>query len=153
VLQLAFVARSSDGQRAALPRLPAFSKDADYLLNRDRTQWHAMSEHGAERRIVLAGVAGNILEWYDFSVYGFFAVAIARNYFPSKNPTTSLIEAFGVFGAGFLMRPGRSAAVWLPGRSTRARDSVDSLGHGDGGADIFLSVSCLVISKLESAPQ
>jgi MFS transporter, MHS family, proline/betaine transporter len=59
----------------------------------------------AHRRLVLAGVAGNILEWYDFSVYGFFAVAIGRNFFPSKNPTTSLIEAFGVFGAGFLMRP------------------------------------------------
>jgi MHS family proline/betaine transporter-like MFS transporter len=53
----------------------------------------------------LAGVVGNILEWYDFSVYGFFAGAIGRNFFPSKNPTTSLIEAFGVFGAGFLMRP------------------------------------------------
>jgi len=56
-------------------------------------------------RLMLAGVAGNILEWYDFSVYGFFAGAIGRNFFPSKNPTTSLIEAFGVFGAGFLMRP------------------------------------------------
>jgi MFS transporter, MHS family, proline/betaine transporter len=56
-------------------------------------------------RIVLAGVAGNILEWYDFSVYGFFAGAIGRNFFPSTNPTTSLIEAFGVFGVGFLMRP------------------------------------------------
>lgn len=57
------------------------------------------------RRIVLAAIAGNILEWYDFSVFGFFAVAIGRNFFPSANPTTSLIEAFGVFGAGFLMRP------------------------------------------------
>ncbi len=59
----------------------------------------------SHRRLGLAGVAGNILEWYDFSVYGFFAGAIGRNFFPSKNPTTSLIEAFGVFGAGFLMRP------------------------------------------------
>src|SRR5579863_1178190 len=60
------------------------------------------TSHG---RLVLAGVAGNILEWYDFSVYGFFAVAIGRNFFPAKDPTTSLIEAFGVFSAGFLMRP------------------------------------------------
>jgi MFS transporter, MHS family, proline/betaine transporter len=62
----------------------------------------APASHG---RLVLAGVAGNILEWYDFSAYGFFAGAIGRNFFPSKNPTTSLIEAFGVFGVGFLMRP------------------------------------------------
>jgi MFS transporter, MHS family, proline/betaine transporter len=60
------------------------------------------TSHG---RLGLAGVAGNILEWYDFSVYGFFAGAIGRNFFPSKNPSTSLIEAFVVFGAGFLMRP------------------------------------------------
>jgi MFS transporter, MHS family, proline/betaine transporter len=64
------------------------------------------AESGAPHgRLVLAGVAGNILEWYDFSVYGFFAGAIGRNFFPSENPTTSLIEAFGVFGVGFLMRP------------------------------------------------
>jgi len=56
-------------------------------------------------RLDLAGITGNVLEWYDFSVYGFFAGAIGRNFFPSKNPTTSLIETFGVFGAGFLMRP------------------------------------------------
>ncbi len=59
----------------------------------------------SHHRLALAGMAGNVLEWYDFSVYGFFAVAIGRNFFPSKSPTTSLIEAFGVFGAGFLMRP------------------------------------------------
>jgi len=62
----------------------------------------ASPSHG---RLGLAGVAGNVLEWYDFSVYGFFAGAIGRNFFPSKDPTTSLIETFGVFGAGFLMRP------------------------------------------------
>ncbi|HKD70358.1 MAG TPA: MFS transporter [Candidatus Binataceae bacterium] len=62
----------------------------------------APASHG---RLGLAGITGNVLEWYDFSVYGFFAGAIGRNFFPSKNPTTSLIETFGVFGAGFLMRP------------------------------------------------
>jgi MHS family proline/betaine transporter-like MFS transporter len=62
----------------------------------------AGASHG---HLGLAGVAGNILEWYDFSVYGFFAGAIGRNFFPAKDPATSLIEAFGVFGAGFLMRP------------------------------------------------
>lgn len=50
-------------------------------------------------------MAGNILEWYDFSIYGFFAYAIGENFFPSTNPSTSLLDAFGVFAAGFLMRP------------------------------------------------
>lgn len=54
---------------------------------------------------VLAGISGNVLEWYDFAVYGYFAPAIGRHFFPSDDPAASLIAAFGVFAAGFLMRP------------------------------------------------
>lgn len=57
------------------------------------------------RRTVLAGLAGNIMEWYDFAVYGYFAPVIGRHFFPSDDPSTSLLAAFGVFAAGFLMRP------------------------------------------------
>jgi MHS family proline/betaine transporter-like MFS transporter len=59
----------------------------------------------SQRRLAIAGMAGNILEWYDFSIYGFFAYAIGENFFPSHSKGTSLIDAFGVFAAGFLMRP------------------------------------------------
>jgi MFS transporter, MHS family, proline/betaine transporter len=58
-----------------------------------------------QRKLVIAGLVGNVLEWYDFSVYGYFAVSIGHHFFPSENPTTSLLAAFGVFAAGFLMRP------------------------------------------------
>lgn len=57
------------------------------------------------RRLVLAGTAGNVMEWYDFSVYGYFAQVIGRHFFPSEDPVTSLIASFGAFAAGFLMRP------------------------------------------------
>lgn len=59
----------------------------------------------AERKTVLAGLAGNVLEWYDFGVYGFFAVAIGTQFFPAHDPTVSLIASFGVFAIGFLARP------------------------------------------------
>ncbi len=59
----------------------------------------------SQRTLVVAGIIGNILEWYDFSVYGYFAVSIGHHFFPSGNPTTSLLAAFGVFAAGFFMRP------------------------------------------------
>ena len=36
----------------------------------------------AERKTVIAGLAGNVLEWYDFGVYGFFAAAIGSQFFP-----------------------------------------------------------------------
>jgi MHS family proline/betaine transporter-like MFS transporter len=58
-----------------------------------------------EHRLVVAGIAGNVMEWYDFAVYGYFAPIIGRQFFPSDDPTASLIAAFGVFAAGFLMRP------------------------------------------------
>jgi MFS transporter, MHS family, proline/betaine transporter len=66
----------------------------------------AVEEQGhSQRKLAIAGMAGNILEWYDFSIYGFFAYAIGANFFPSHNKANSLIDAFGVFAAGFLMRP------------------------------------------------
>ncbi len=57
------------------------------------------------RKVIAAGVTGNVLEWYDFAVYGFFAPIIGRLFFPSDDPTVSLIASFGAFAAGFLMRP------------------------------------------------
>ncbi|MEM8681117.1 MAG: MFS transporter [Planctomycetota bacterium] len=56
-------------------------------------------------KLIAAGTAGNVMEWYDFAVYGYFAATIGDLFFPADNPTTSLIAAFGVFAAGFLMRP------------------------------------------------
>ncbi len=56
-------------------------------------------------RVLAAGFIGNILEWYDFAVYGFFAPTIGKPSFPSEDPRVSLIAAFGAFAAGFLMRP------------------------------------------------
>ena len=59
----------------------------------------------ALKRVVIAGMIGNGLEWYDFALYGHFAVIIARLFFPSDNAFISLISAFGAFAAGFAMRP------------------------------------------------
>ena len=63
------------------------------------------ADPGKMRRVILVGVAGNVLEWYDFAVYGYFAAAIGAQFFPAADPTASLIAAFGVFAAGFLTRP------------------------------------------------
>jgi MHS family proline/betaine transporter-like MFS transporter len=56
-------------------------------------------------RAIIAASAGNLLEWYDFSVYAFFAIYIARNFFPTSNPGVDLVKAFLVFGLGFVIRP------------------------------------------------
>lgn len=57
------------------------------------------------RRVVTAGVVGNVLEWYDFALYGFFAPILAQQFFPAGDRTVSLLAAFGAFAVGFLMRP------------------------------------------------
>ena len=59
----------------------------------------------SQRRAIIAGIAGNVMEWYDFSVYGYFATIIGRHFFPAQDAVSSLIAAFGVFAAGFAMRP------------------------------------------------
>jgi MHS family proline/betaine transporter-like MFS transporter len=52
-----------------------------------------------------AGAIGNALEWYDFSLFGYFAPVISSQFFPSTDPRAALVNTFGVFAAGFLMRP------------------------------------------------
>jgi MFS transporter, MHS family, proline/betaine transporter len=59
----------------------------------------------AERRIVVAGLAGNVMEWYDFGTYGFFAAVIGSLFFPAHDPTVSLLASFAVFAVGFIGRP------------------------------------------------
>ena len=56
-------------------------------------------------RVIVAATIGNVLEWFDFLVYGFFAVPIAEVFFPAGNPTVSLLITFGTFGLAYLMRP------------------------------------------------
>jgi MFS family permease len=56
-------------------------------------------------RHVAAVVIGNALEFYDFLTYAFFAVYIGRAFFPSSDPTSSLLASLGAFGAGFVTRP------------------------------------------------
>jgi len=57
------------------------------------------------RKAVVAGMIGNVLEWYDFAIYGYFAAAIGRQFFPREDPVAQLLAAFGVFAVGYLMRP------------------------------------------------
>ncbi|MCD6035810.1 MAG: proP 1 [Rickettsiales bacterium] len=57
------------------------------------------------RKVVISGMIGNGLEWYDFALYGYFATVISQQFFPSSDPYISLISTYGAFAAGFLMRP------------------------------------------------
>jgi MFS transporter, MHS family, proline/betaine transporter len=74
----------------------------------------------AVRRGIIAGVTGNILEWYDFALFGFFAQQIGTHFFPATDRTASLLAAYGTFAAGFLMRPvGGALFGWVGDRYGR----------------------------------
>lgn len=61
-------------------------------------------DRDARRAATAAGV-GNFMEWFDFALYGFFAATIGNLFFPSSNPTSSLLAALAVFGVAFFFRP------------------------------------------------
>jgi MFS transporter, MHS family, alpha-ketoglutarate permease len=63
-------------------------------------------------RAIVAGSSGNLVEWFDFYVYSFTALYFASQFFPKGDQTTQLLNAAGVFAAGFLMRP---IGSWLFG--------------------------------------
>jgi MHS family proline/betaine transporter-like MFS transporter len=56
-------------------------------------------------KLIVAVSVGNALEWYDISSYGYFAVYVAKAFFPNSDPTVSLLLTFGTFGLAFLVRP------------------------------------------------
>lgn len=63
------------------------------------------AQRAAKLRAVIRVVSGNFLEMYDFMVFGYYASAIARTFFPSQSEFASLMLSLMTFGAGFLMRP------------------------------------------------
>jgi MHS family proline/betaine transporter-like MFS transporter len=61
--------------------------------------------------VIFAATIGNILEWFDFLVYGFFAATLAQVFFPTGSPTVSLLITFGAFGLSYIVRPLGAAVI------------------------------------------
>lgn len=89
---------------------------ADRAVDPDRIQQAPVRAAGDTRRRIFAiagASSGNLVEWFDFFIYSFFALYFAPAFFPSGNATTQLLNTAGVFAAGFLMRP---LGGWVFGR-------------------------------------
>ncbi len=63
------------------------------------------AERSSKLRAIVRVASGNFLEMYDFMVFGYYAAAIGRAFFPGGNEFATLMLSFATFGAGFLMRP------------------------------------------------
>lgn len=88
------------------------------------------------RRAIFAGVIGNLLEWYDFGIYGILATILGRHFFPSAESYLSLLATFGAFGAGFIARP---IGSFVLGRAS------DSLGRK---ATLLITVTLMAIGTV-----
>jgi len=84
-------------------------------------------------RVIVAATIGNVFEWFDFVVYGFFAVTLAEVFFPTGNSTVSLLVTFGAFGLAYLVRP--LGAIVVVGYTDRA-------GRKNG---LMLSIALMMI--------
>lgn len=67
---------------------------------------NAVQNDAAElrKRAIAVGI-GNFMEWFDFAIYGYFALVIGQLFFPSSAPGVSLLSSLAVFAVGFLARP------------------------------------------------
>src|SRR5689334_24728418 len=93
---------------------PAYRTCVMPMAPRVQQQPHSIGASETARRIwaIVGGSSGNLVEWYDFYVYSFTALYFAAEFFPRGDQTTQLLNAAGVFAAGFLMRP---VGSWLFG--------------------------------------
>lgn len=76
------------------------SKCSCRASNRDST-WTSI----ARRRALIAGATGNIVEWFDFTIYGFTAAVLATVFFPPEFGSGALLATFALYGVAFLARP------------------------------------------------
>ena len=72
------------------------ARSIDATLSTDAAWSIDGTPHQSARRTALAGLIGNVLEWFDFAVYGYFATAIGRQFFPQSSAGAQQLLAFAV---------------------------------------------------------
>jgi MHS family proline/betaine transporter-like MFS transporter len=91
-------------------------------------------------RTALAGLIGNVLEWFDFAVYGYFASDIGKQFFPQSSHSAQQLLAFGVFALGFLARPFGSLVLGMVGDRIGRRALLTLSIALMGGATLILGL-------------
>jgi MHS family proline/betaine transporter-like MFS transporter len=88
----------------------------------------------AQARTVIAATLGAVLEWFDLLVYAMFAVVLAKQFFPTTDPSVSLLLSLGTFALAWLVRPIGAVVIGMYGdRAGRKPALVLSAGLMMGG--------------------
>src|ERR1700740_2388528 len=88
------------------------------------------------RTVILAASVGNVIEWYDFYIFGSLAAVLSVKFFEKSNPVAALLSTIALFTAGFLVRPlGAFLFGWLGdkvGRKYTFLITLTGMGLGTG---------------------
>jgi MFS family permease len=76
------------------------------------------------RRVIIAASVGNVIEWYDFYIFGSLAAVLSVKFFEQSHPVAALLSTIALFTAGFLIRP---LGAFLFGWATGSGASIRSL--------------------------
>src|SRR3977135_1433741 len=93
------------------------------------------------RRVIVAASVGNVIEWYDFYIFGSLAAVLSVKFFEQSNPVAALLSTIALFTAGFLIRPcGGFMFGWMGDRIGRKYTflvTLSGMGLGTGAIGLI----------------
>jgi MFS family permease len=93
------------------------------------------------RTVIVAASVGNVIEWYDFYIFGSLAAVLAAKFFEKSNPVAALLSTIALFTVGFLIRPlGAFLFGWLGdkvGRKYTFLITLTGMGLGTGAIGLI----------------
>jgi MFS family permease len=93
------------------------------------------------RRVILAASVGNVIEWYDFYIFGSLAAVLSVKFFEKSHPVAALLSTIALFTAGFLVRPlGAFVFGWMGDRVGRKYTflvTLSGMGLGTGAIGLI----------------
>src|SRR4030088_984832 len=101
----------------------------------------AIQIHGDFRRVIVAASVGNVIEWYDFYIFGSLAAVLSVKFFEQSHPVAALLSTIALFTAGFLIRPlGACLFGWMGDRVGRKYTflvTLSGMGLGTGAIGLI----------------
>jgi MFS family permease len=102
------------------------------------------------RRVIIAAAVGNVIEWYDFYIFGSLAAILSVQFFEKTHPVAALLSTIALFTAGFLIRPlGAFLFGWLGDRVGRKYTfliTLTGMGLGTGVIGLIPSFASIGIA-------
>jgi len=101
----------------------------------------AIQVPGDFRRVIVAASVGNVIEWYDFYIFGSLAAVLSVKFFEQSHPVAALLSTIALFTAGFLIRPlGAFLFGWMGDRVGRKYTflvTLSGMGLGTGAIGLI----------------